>query len=432
MIQTEALATELGDIVGDRYVTTGPQTESFLVDGRVPVAAVQPASAEQVAEVLRLAYARSLAVVPWGGGTLMALGNLPARYDIALSLNRLDQVIEHEAADLTVTVQAGITLANLQRSLAKAGQFLPLDPAFAARATIGGILAANASGPWRSGYGTARDWTIGMKVVTADGRITKAGGKVVKNVAGYDLCKLYIGSLGTLAVLVEATFKLAPLPKAEASLILGFPEPRALCKLVFDLQQQGLSLHAAELLDTGAAKRVGISSAARFHLALLFGGTGAAVERSLAQARQLASESVATVTDRDLDNRLWESIRNPPAAGDDVVLCKLAVKPSKTAELILAIKELPMPTAEVTARPACGAVYTRAENPRDAHEATARLRECALAFGGALVIEACPPQLKEEFDVFGDTRGDLPLMRRLKQQFDPNGLLNPGRFVGRL
>src|SRR3990170_7695424 len=204
MAKQASVVSQLESIVGREGVLGA--TATFAVDGLTPQAAVAPASYEQVAAVMRYSYAEGLAVIPWGGGTYIHAGNIPARYDIALGLSRLNAVVEHEPADLTATVQAGMTLSELQRHLGGAGQLLPLDPPGGERATIGGILAANASGPWRHAFGSARDMTIGLRVITAEGRITRAGGRVVKNVAGYDLCKLYIGSLGTLGVIVEATF----------------------------------------------------------------------------------------------------------------------------------------------------------------------------------------------------------------------------------
>src|SRR3990172_741034 len=198
MAKQASVLRHLESIVGAKGLLPPERPDAFAVDGLTPQAAVAPASYEQAAEVMRYAHAEGLAVIPWGGGTHIHVGNLPRRYDIALSLSRLNAVVEHEPADLTTTVQAGMTLSELQGRLGAAGQLLPLDPPGGERATIGGILATNASGPWRHAFGGARDMTIGLRVVTAEGRITRAGGRVVKNVAGYDLCKLYIGSLGTL------------------------------------------------------------------------------------------------------------------------------------------------------------------------------------------------------------------------------------------
>src|SRR5512134_2596097 len=199
---TAPFARRLSDIVGEPHVLTGVGCSPYVVDRRTPVAVVSPAGQEEVAAVLRVAGEEGLAVTPWGGGTKMGIGAPPARSGLVLSLRRLDRLVEHEPGDLTATLQAGMTLGALQEALGRHGQWLSLDPAEPDRATLGGILAANASGPRRHLYGTARDLLIGVTVVLASGVIVRGGGKVVKNVAGYDLPKLLIGSFGTLGVIV--------------------------------------------------------------------------------------------------------------------------------------------------------------------------------------------------------------------------------------
>ena len=180
---------------------------AFHVDGQSPDIAVAPTTIGELQSVLVEANNVGISVVPIGGGTHLGAGNAPASYDVALSLVGMSGIIAHEPADLTVTVEPGLPLANLQAALAEHGQFLPLDPPCEPAATIGGVLAANAFGPLRHAYGTSRDWLIGIRVVHADGSVSKSGGRVVKNVTGYDMHKLYVGSLGTLGVIAEATLK---------------------------------------------------------------------------------------------------------------------------------------------------------------------------------------------------------------------------------
>src|SRR3990170_2408640 len=286
MVRQASLTSELASLLGADAVLGEGARSAFGGDGVEPRAVVAPGSVEHIAETLRYAHRERLAVTPWGGGSHMHIGNLPARYDIALSLGRLDTVTEHEPADLTVTVQAGITLVALQEHLAGAGRVLPLGPFPDARATVGGVLAAAASGPWRHAYGTARDWTIGLRVITADGRITKAGGRVVKNVAGYDLCKLYIGSLGTLGVIVEATFKLAPLPRERRAALATFATAADACAFAAALRRRGLSVRSITLVrDDGG-----------YALALDIAGSPAAVERSWREIPDLARQASARIT----------------------------------------------------------------------------------------------------------------------------------------
>src|SRR5262249_19957438 len=192
-------------------------------------------------------------VIPRGGGTRMTLGFPPRAADLVVQTEKLHEVVEYEPADLTVTVQAGMRLSELQERLRAEGQMLALDPAAADRATIGGLIAANASGPLRFMYGTARDLVIGTRVVNADGIVSKAGGRVVKNVAGYDLNKLYVGSLGTVGVIAELSFKLHPLPQAQGALLATFSSADDAASAVSALVRSPLGLAAIELLDAGAA-----------------------------------------------------------------------------------------------------------------------------------------------------------------------------------
>ena len=186
----------------------------------------------------------------------MAAGGIPQRYDVALDTTRLNRIVEHVAEDLTVVVQAGARLQDLQDHLARRGQYLPLDPPLPDRATIGGVLASNAGGPWRHAHGWPRDWLLGMKVALPDGSLVKSGGRVVKNVAGYDMSKLFVGSFGTLGVIVEAAFKVVPLPPARATAIAFFASPSTAVRAALALHARNLRVESLELLNTEAAKAV--------------------------------------------------------------------------------------------------------------------------------------------------------------------------------
>src|SRR5574341_1781747 len=207
-MDSERLTGRLVEIVGADHLLTAESCFPYAVDDHAPKMVAFPGDAQELSEVMKLASSEGLSVIPWGSGTTIGLGGVPARVDLVVGLTRLNRIIDHEPGDLTATLQAGILLCEAQASLSRSGQFLPFDPAGYKRATIGGILATNSSGPWRHRYGTARDLVIGIRVVHADGTITKGGAKVVKSVSGYDMNKLYIGSLGTLGIILEATFKL--------------------------------------------------------------------------------------------------------------------------------------------------------------------------------------------------------------------------------
>jgi len=403
VVSQASVLRDMETIIGPDPATS-VSTDGFAVDGLVPQIAARPGTYDQVAQVLRYANDAGLAVIPWGAGTLMAIGNVPGRYDIALSLARLDAVIEHEPADLTVTCQAGITLGRLRQHLASSGQTVPLDPALPGEATIGGLLAADAFGPSRLAYGTARDFTIGMRVVTADGRLTRAGGKVVKNVAGYDLCKLYIGSLGTLGVIAETTFKVIPLPKAERALTLAFDSVEAACAFARQAHSRGLAVQSMLLTSRPCLLWTGLA------------GTPTAVERSARELEEMG---------RELGGRTVEP--RPLAALSGALVCRFGTLPTGVPALIAAIEAL---GAAAMAYPSTGVVRGALQDATGAE--VDQLREAAHSAGATMVIETAPPALKKAIDVFGEPPPAFALMRAVKQQFDPNGILTPGRFMGKL
>ena len=249
---------------------------SHAVDGLAPGCAVEPLTVEELCAALRDASERGAAVIPWGAGRHMSLGNVPTRYDVALRTTKLDRVIEYEPADMTVAVEAGITMGRLQSLLAERGQFLPIDAP--ADATVGGVLSAGVSGPSRHAYGLPRDWLLGCRMALADGTAIKGGGRVVKNVAGYDMPKLFVGSLGTLGVIVEATFKVAPLPVAQETLLANFPSLEAAADAARAADERSLALRAVALRQAEG------ENLAAFWLA----GPHAAVERTRRERRGAA------------------------------------------------------------------------------------------------------------------------------------------------
>ncbi len=432
MVKQPPLLSRLESIVGREGVSSGEELSAFAVDGLTPQAAVAPSTYEQVAEVMRCAHADGLAVIPWGGGTLMHVGNVPGRYDIALSLVRLNRIVEHEPADLTASCEAGITLDQLRGQLGKHAQFVPLDPPWGEKATVGGVLAANASGPSRHAYGAPRDFTIGLRVVTADGRVTKTGSRVVKNVAGYDLRKLYIGSLGTVGIIVEATFKLAPLPRAERTVLATFETAARACDFSAQLQRRGLTLRTVELLNTAAALAARLpASGELFSLVLDLAGTPQAVERSRREIGELAKSTAADLSDAENPTSVSESVARLSSPDSAALLCRAAALPTQLPSLIDSVEAVGGPPS-ILALPTIGVLHASWADLDDVEEAVRRLHAATSGVGGSLLIEVCPLDLKRRLDVFGEPPPSFDLMRRIKQQFDPKGILGPGRQVGRL
>jgi glycolate oxidase FAD binding subunit len=404
VVKQASLASDLAAIVGPENVAHG--TPAYAIDGLAPKSVIRPQTYEAACEVMRYVNAGGLAVIPLGSRLHAGIGNLPERYDLALDVSRLDKVVEFEPADLTITCQAGITLGALQEATGAAGMVVPFDPALPDGATVGGVLAAALSGPARMSLGAPRDFTIGLRVVTADGRLTRAGGRVVKNVAGYDLCKLYIGSLGTLGVIVEAAFKTVPLPKTKRRLAFAFDDPASSCALISRAIHAGLAVRSASLVRVAGSWR----------LDLVIAGMPAAVERS---ARDLGKWSGQSV------------IPSPAGEGPGVrapapLIAKLSVLPDKLPALVA---EAPS-DAGVEAHPATG--LCRLSLTEAKAEAITEVRAIAARFGGSCVIERCPPVLKREIDVFGEAPPSLSLMRAIKAEFDPNRTLSPGRFAGKI
>jgi glycolate oxidase FAD binding subunit len=406
-----------------------PAGPADAIDGVPAGVVIEPGSVDEAREVLRLARAGGAKVVPRGGGTKMTWGAPPSGLDLILSTARLDRLVEHVAGDLVVTAEAGLPLRALQRALAPAGQRLALDPPQPG-ATVGGVVAAGASGPRRLRFGSVRDLLIGLTVVLSDGTVSRAGGKVVKNVAGYDLCKLFTGSLGTLGLVVQATFRLHPVPAAQRTVRVEIDDPDTAGSSVQVLLHSALVPSAIELgwpsPDAGGT------------LGVLFEGVEEGVVAQARTAAELAGRhGTATVLDEATAERLWTELALkpvergggrvrvgfPPAQLPQAISAALEAGRRHGLRLRLAghagsgILFVDLPGAEVAAQ------------ARVIEDLRGRL---ARANDGSVVVLDAPPALKAAVDVWGDPGDALPLMRRVKERFDPERTLCPGRFVGGL
>jgi glycolate oxidase FAD binding subunit len=411
----DSLLSDLQSIVGPDYAYS-PTDDYVKIDGMAPSAVVKPGSYEEVAEVLRFANDRRLAVIPLGAGTSIRIGNIPLRYDIALMLSRLNAVIEHEPADLTITCQAGASLEIINKVLRRSGQMTPFGP-WSEEATLGGLVAADEN-QLDLVYGGPRDFTIGMRVATADGNVIRAGGNVVKNVAGYDLCKLFVGSRGSLGVLVEVTLKLAPSPAVHERSDLRFASLIQACEAARALHQEGLSIQEVTVLRSSA--NFGEERPEPI-LQVSLSGSAAAVGRSRREVHRLAPQP-----DNHEDHSLaWNP--NPRQ-----LVFNASVLPAVVPRLVDALDQVKREASLEIIDPIQGrlrAVWLGA----DEEGLIMRLRAIVQSMDGTLVIEGCSPETKRRIDVFGEVPPKtLDLMRRIKHQFDPNGILSPGRFVGKL
>ncbi len=450
---TTNVAQTLAHLVGAEHVAPDDQLARYAVDGVVPQTVVFPADAGQVADVVKLARAEGLALLPWGGGTAMAAGSAPERLDIVLGTRRMGRILEHEPADLVAIVEAGITLAQLNEALGRHGQMLPIDAPRSERATIGGILAANTSGPRRLSYGTSRDHLIGVRFVDAQGELIKGGGKVVKNVAGYDIPKLLVGSLGTLGIIVEATFKLAPAPRASSAILGGFRELDQALEAAQAVLQAGMRPVALDLFNAQAyqvvAARAGVPTLSdrRYFLALDVGTQPATVKRQVDQAHRIITKAggKSLVVDEGTAYRaFWRAAVDLGRGGERPapMITRSSMLFSDLASSIHgheALGESSHLEVGVHVHLAAGVLHGvwwgEANGPADEAmliDAVATLRKATENLGGRFVVESCGPSVKRAVDVWGPPGPEFAIMRRLKEQFDPGRIFSPGRFVGGL
>jgi glycolate oxidase FAD binding subunit len=444
MTEIETFATTIQQYASAVRIVSDPdEIRNYAIDGLLPRLAVIPETVEQVAQIVALANQQGLTLLTRGGGSRINLGGIPEQLDILLETTKLTRLLEHEAPDLTCNVEAGITLAALQAQLATKGQRLALDPPDAQQATIGGILASNASGPKRLRYGTARDMVIGLHVVQASGEVARSGGRVVKNVAGYDLNKLYIGSLGTLGIIVEANFKLQPLPANERTLMLTFLNAADAMRTVIALLGSLLTPSAIELIDSGAASDMtdflGLNLPTNgYTVAVNFEGSITSIDRQVNETQILARANSALLSDDlsgEAQNQFWEVIREHTQGS---ITCKAAVMVSQVISYLQAIEQvcqLHKLEAAVVAHAGNGILYIELRPGDATHrlvEAITELRLHAQEARGSMVVERCPIDLKRLISVWGEPGQDFYLMQRLKQQFDPKGTFVKGRFMGGL
>ena len=405
-------------------------TTPVEIDGVSPRDVVSPTSAEELAAALKAADDAGQAVAAVGGGTQLDLGMPPRRLDQVIETTGLNRVVEYEPADLTVTVEAGMRFAELQKRLAEEGQFLALDPPVAEGATIGGVIATNASGPLRFAFGTARDLVIGTRVANPGGSLTRAGGRVVKNVAGYDLNKLYVGSLGTLSIIVELSFKLAPIPPAAESIVGQFEDVAAARSVINSVVHSPLSPLAIELLGPGAATAAGLPAGNL--LVFRVGGYPQAVERQVRDLSALVEKHGGQRV--DASPTTWDDLaRMRVTARQREVVLKGAAPISTSASMVdLFSTRLEGLEPLVWSHAGSGVAYAACHAPTAEVLSSLRREVAALGNNASLVIERCPIELKRSIDVWGEPGADFYLMQRLKQQFDPKGVFVQGRFLGGL
>lgn len=436
------MGRDLEAMVGAANVVDDPGAlAEFAIDGVVPRTVVSPADANEVAAVLRYAYERKLVVVPAGGMTHQHIGATPEAVDIVLRTTRLKQVEHYDAGDLTIGIGAGTTIAELSALVATHQQMLPAEVENPAKSTVAGLLAANLHGPLKHAYGGARDWLIGVRFVTADGKLAKAGGRVVKNVAGYDLMKLLIGSYGTLAVIVSASFKLFPTPRRTRTYICEFQDLSAALEFRTRIMQSPLAPLALEIVSPHAqVVLTGDADALNRGWRVLLQASGS--DAVLSRYRGELGGAISREIEREEETSLWRDITQFPLSvfekSQNAMLVRLDLPPSEIGAALTAAERAATDNNFVVAtigRAGIGALLVAfcpiAVDPPGAMQYANAISafRASLARDASAVVLRCPAEVKRHVGVWGDSPTDLGAMQAIKHAMDEHDILNRGRFL---
>lgn len=416
------IAKSIESIVGAGHIA---ENSALKIDGLSPSFLARPASAEEVVACLKACSQLDAAVVPAGRMTWLECGNPLRRGEVILSLDRMSRVVDYSAPDLTATVEAGVTLAGFNAMTSRERQWLPLDPPGFKIASLGAVAACNSSGALRLGFGTPRDYVLGLKLAHADGTESKSGGRVVKNVAGYDLNKLYVGSYGSLAIITELTFKLRPLPERSTTVMITARYRGPL----FQLARQVLAseLQPASVVLTHRLSSPQIESWPEDALLIRSVESHAAVEHQVSSINRLASDNYETTLLSDAEAQaVWAEVADFDERAVRVRFSvPLSAVPAEFEKAFLA-------HLECAASADIGTGIIRVAFDADERSVATQinhLRSNATSSGGTLVIEKAPIEVRRVADAWGDVGSISPLMRSIKERFDSQSLLNPGKFV---
>ena len=451
-----SLGDRLARLLGGSVVLP---VDDLEIDELIPQAIVRPTERIQISELLLWASSEHVSVLPKGGRTRLNLGNVPRKADVVLDLGAFDRLIDYQPADMTATVEAGMTLATLQDRLAPGGEFAPLESAQPRRSTIGGILSVGAGGPLSYTYGLPREWLIGLSILGTNGISTKSGGKVVKNVTGYDLNKLYTGSMGTLGVILEASFKLLPIDPQNGMLFASFPSLSNSITASRKLIHSGSAPAGCLSATSGVTRRrqdstlaasqdLGLGEPETALLFAFYSGRSQATRRRLEEAAAMLIAEGATAVQRIEGPAAKSTLRwitdVPTQVNEDSALViKISVPSNSTPRTSAECGDVALfgEKPEQIADPGFGSIRLfwpkygdiqsfHSMEPQPIIDTIQNVRETAQSYGGSAVVEQCPITVKSQIDVWGDYPDSLAIMQNIKYRFDPNSILNPGRFLG--
>ncbi|HTV59053.1 MAG TPA: FAD-binding oxidoreductase [Verrucomicrobiae bacterium] len=457
-----AVLSRLASIVGASHVTEDASSvQAYSIDGVAPVSAVRPGSIAEAAEVVKFAAAERLALVASGARTKLAMGLPPREYDLALDLSRLDRISAYDPGDLTLSVEAGIPLSKIASALAQHAQFLPLAVPFENSATIGGTIASGIDSPLRQFFGTARDFVLGMEFITGDGSLAKSGGRVVKNVTGYDLHKLMIGAMGSLGVIAQVHFRTFPAPRSRRAFLASFDRSKQAWTLRQSIADSPLRPLTLDILSPGVAQLFGSNSAAkrapepynpkmladrRWTLTSGFAGNAKALDRYAADLRRMAEHAgaaeIATFGEEGIPGafgRKREFIPIALEASPATVVLKVSALPSRMNQVLSAAEKAAASRGIDWAAiiRGVGVAYAAllpkdrgAESLKAVLAATDEILAATAAAVGNATIPWCPAEWKSRLKIWGLDRAEFAQMKKLKAFFDPAGVFSPGRFMG--
>jgi len=454
MTSADKLVPKLREIVGEpNIIREANRLKTYALDAKVPKVAVLPGSREEISEVVAWANQEKLSILPRGNGTKMGMGAIPRNVDVVLLMSRMNRIIDKDCDNLTLSAEAGMTLGEVQKILANQGKgyFLPLDPPYTEKATLGGIVATNGSGPRRFANGTARDLIIGLKAVFPNGDLVATGGKTVKNVSGYDLGKLLIGSMGTLGILCEMTFRLLPLPEKEATLLVYFETLGAAQHFVHDVIHSQLVPVSVEVLSAAAFRKVKYPlsgpASAKYLVAIGLEGVTETIDRQVKEMGEMGKKRgclESSVLSAKQNQSFWIGLRDMSLglSGEypNLITLKSNFVISKWAEVLGSYEKIGQELGVECAfsgHAGNGVLHSHLLVGKDFPSKAKALLDLigkmtaeAVKNEGNLVVESAPVLIKEKVNVWGQTRNDCRVVRRLKEEIDPMGVLNPGRFVG--
>lgn len=398
--------------------------EQATLSDTPPSYLIYPQTQDALAQVVEYANRLQWPILPCGNGSKLNWGGLVKNPQLVISTQRLNRIIDHAVGDLTVTVEAGVTLQQLQTILQPHSQFLPLDPAYPETATLGGIMATADAGSWRQRYGGVKDMVLGLSFVRFDGKIAKGGGRVVKNVAGYDMMRLFTGSYGTLGIISQMTFRLYPLPEASQTLLV-MGKSESIATLAKNLRQSGLTPTAAEILSPSLVQYLEYGEG--MGLMLRFQSIPESITEQITQVTQLAhSLNCQSKIYSDLDEvNLWEQLQKSITVptSEAKITCKIGLTPSAAVDFLTQLDRYGLGMVNLSS--GLGKLILK-------KKAIQKMRSLCQTHQGFLSVLEAPKLIKQTIDPWGYNGNALDMMQKIKQKFDPNHLFSPNRFFGKI